>query len=63
MKSFALAALASQILPVFGFEIKVGASGGNATSGHQYGFLHEGNLNAARQWFKPVTYKDWRYKQ
>ncbi|CAG9944475.1 unnamed protein product [Clonostachys rosea f. rosea IK726] len=41
MKSFALAALASQILPVFGFEIKVGASGGNATSGHQYGFLHE----------------------
>ncbi|CAG9979632.1 unnamed protein product [Clonostachys byssicola] len=57
MKSFALAALASQILPVFGFEIKVGASGGNATSGHQYGFLHEGNLKAARQLLKPVTYK------
>ncbi|CAH0040638.1 unnamed protein product [Clonostachys solani] len=40
MKSLTLAALASQILPAFSFEIKV-SSGGNATSGHQYGFLHE----------------------
>lgn len=37
----ALAAVASTALGQQSFDISVSSSGGNATSGHQYGFLHE----------------------
>jgi alpha-N-arabinofuranosidase len=29
---------------VAAFDVRVGSKGGNATNGHQYGFLHEVNL-------------------
>lgn len=32
---------ATQFLSALAVDISVGSSGGNATSGHQYGFLHE----------------------
>lgn len=41
MKSLSLALLAAQALSAFAVDIKVKGSGGNATSGTQYGFLHE----------------------
>lgn len=42
MVPFKLAALvASSIVTCTAGEIYVASSGGNATSGHQYGFLHE----------------------
>lgn len=42
MKAFTtLAALATTALGKESFSISVSSSGGNATSGHQYGFLHE----------------------
>lgn len=39
LKAFLVAA--AQVLSVAAIDIKVKSSGGNATSGHQYGFLHE----------------------
>lgn len=39
LKSAVLAA--SYMAACIAVEIKVASSGGNATSGHQYGFLHE----------------------
>lgn len=41
MKSFSLALVATQILSALGAKVEVQSSGGNATSGRQYGFLHE----------------------
>lgn len=41
MKSLRLAALAANFLSVLAVDITVKSSGGNETSGHQYGFLHE----------------------
>jgi alpha-L-arabinofuranosidase len=43
MKSFqaALVAAAQLVATTLAVDITVASSGGNATSGHQYGFLHE----------------------
>lgn len=42
MKSLSLATLAVSLVPAsLAVDITVQSSGGNATSGHQYGFLHE----------------------
>ena len=46
--SLAVAALAAAVAAVSAtsIDIAVKASGGNATSGHQYGFLHEASPRA-----------------
>ncbi|KAH7318203.1 alpha-N-arabinofuranosidase A [Stachybotrys elegans] len=41
MKSLQLAIAATQVLSALALDIDVSSEGGNATSGHQYGFLHE----------------------
>ena len=41
MKSLTLAALAAALPSVLGVDISVKSTGGNKTSGYQYGFLHE----------------------
>jgi alpha-N-arabinofuranosidase len=41
MLSKVLFAAATQVLSALAVDVTIGSSGGNATSGHQYGFLHE----------------------
>jgi alpha-L-arabinofuranosidase len=45
MKSLQLAIAATQVLSALAVDITVASEGGNATSGHQYGFLHEVRLS------------------
>jgi alpha-N-arabinofuranosidase len=52
MVSLKLTALAAvQVLYALALDVKVSSSGGNATSGHQYGFLFEVSLCSLRTVF------------
>lgn len=50
LKSVVLAAYAATAVAV---DITVKATGGNATSGHQYGFLHEVRLSSSASFLYP----------